>query len=81
MVFDERNDQIHSQIKLLLEKDDKSPYEHHGLDIDQFLKETNSEVWEAVCSFTELLQHVLLYNYNTSGGFQKKVLVSVVCQV
>ena len=76
-MFDELNSQIHSQT----ENDAKSPHEHHDLDIDQFLKETNSEVWEAVCSFTELLQHVLLYNYNTSGGFQKKVLVSVVCQV
>ena len=52
MVFDELNNQIHSQIKLLLEKDAKSPFEHHDLDIDQFLKETNSEVWEAVCSLT-----------------------------
>jgi len=50
MMFDELNNQIHSQIKLLLEKDAKSPFEHH--DIDQFLKETNSEVWEAVCSLT-----------------------------
>ena len=51
-MFDELNDQIHSQIKLLLEKDAKSPCEHHDLDTDQFLKETNSEVWEAVCSLT-----------------------------
>ena len=52
MVFDELNSQVHSQIKLLLENDVKSQYEHHDLDIDQFLKETNSEVWEAVCSLT-----------------------------
>ena len=52
MGFDELNDQIHSQIKILLEKDAKSPFQHHDLDIDQFLKETNSEVWEAVCSLT-----------------------------
>ena len=52
MVFDEFNDQIHSQIKILLEKDAKSPCEHHDLDTDQFLKETNSEVWKAVYSLT-----------------------------
>ena len=57
-------------------------YEHHCLDIDQFRKETNSEEWEAVCSFTELLQHVmvLLCNYNTSGEGSRKRCLSV-CSV
>ena len=51
-VFDELNEQIHSQIKRQLEKDAESPFEYHDLDIDKFLGDTNPCVWEAVCLLT-----------------------------
>ena len=52
MVFDELNEQIHMQIKLLLAKDAKTPFDYRNLNIDQFIQESNSEVWEAILLLT-----------------------------
>lgn len=44
MVLDNLNEQIHSQIKILLEEDARSAFEYHDLDIDEFLKGINPSV-------------------------------------
>ena len=55
MVLDELNEQIHSQIKTLLEEDARSPYQYHDLVIDEFLKKIIPSVWETICLLTRSL--------------------------
>ena len=51
-VFDDLNQQIHSQVKELLERDAKLPFDYSELNIDQFIHETNPQLWEAICLLT-----------------------------
>ena len=48
-VFDDLNQQIHLQIKELLEKDAKVPFDYSELNIDQVI---NPQLWEAICLLT-----------------------------
>ena len=77
MVLDDLNEEIHSQIKILLEEDARSPFEYHDLDIDEFLKGINPSVWEAICLITRSLterQGRAKLNDQTSSSYHQKKL-------
>ena len=76
-MLDDLNEQIHSQIKILLEEDARSPFQCHNLDIDEFLKEVNPSVWEAICLITRSLmeqQGGAKLNDQTSSSYHQKKL-------
>ena len=47
------NQLIHAEIRKLLQKDMESPFEHHSINLDKLIEETDQRLWETICSLTE----------------------------